>query len=93
MNPTDLSALATRIESTPTGVQIAVEPSAVDPAYGRALSFGLDGLGRWRHPVFGNTRAWEQQYGQEVFYSTLTGRTWETGLGRVVDQVAREIER
>lgn len=85
-------AAATRIETTAGGVQIAVEPSQVDAAYGRALSYGLDGLGRWRHPVFGNTRVWEQQYGQEVFYSTLTGRSWETGLGRVIDQVAREIE-
>lgn len=85
-------AAATRVETIPTGVQIAVDPAAVDSAYGKALSFGLDGLGRWRHPVWGNTRLWEQQYGQEVFYSTLTGRSWETGLGRVVDQVAREIE-
>ena len=76
----------------PGGVTVEVESAAVDGRYGRTLAYGLDGLGRWRHPVFGNDQAWAQQFGQEVFFRTLRGRGWESRLERVVDDVAREIE-
>lgn len=87
-------AAATRSAPIPKGVRFEVEPAAVDPAYGRSLTYGLDGLGRWRHPVFGNTSAWTTQSGQEVFLMTIRGWApkFEARLERVVDEVAREIE-
>jgi hypothetical protein len=88
------AAAATRRKSIANGVSFEVEPSSVDPVYGKSLSYGLDGLGRWRHPVWGNTRVWTQQTGQEVFFKTLRGyeAAWRNRLERAIDEVAREIE-
>ena len=83
-------AAATVAKPHPGGVTIEVESGRVGD-YGRTLVYGLNGMGRWRHPVFGNDLVWAQQYGQEVFYRTLRGRGWESRLQRVVDDVAREI--
>jgi hypothetical protein len=87
-------AAATRISVLQSGIRIRVESSRVDPAYGRALSFGLDGLGRWRHPVFGNPKVWESQKGQEVFYKTLERYEprWRAGIERAMEDIARQIE-
>lgn len=85
---------ATEAQPIGQGVAFRVEESAVDPRYGRALVLGLDAQQTWRHPVFGNRRAWTTQTGEEVFYRTLSAhaRRWETRLERECDQVAREIE-
>lgn len=86
-------AAATQVRRTGDGVVIEVESGSVDPRYGRTLAYGLNGMGRWRHPVFGNELAWTQQYGQEVFFATLRDRRrWEAALERVVDDVADEIQ-
>lgn len=88
------TAAATRIVVTATGVGFEVDAAAVDPRYGRSLSYGLDGLGNWGHPVFGRPGTWTTERGQEVFYRTLRGRAdrWENRLTRVVDEVTREIQ-
>jgi hypothetical protein len=88
------TAAATQLEPIPDGVRVEVDGEAIDPAYGRSLSWYLTGFGRWRHPVHGNTNAWAQQAGQRVFHETLYGYRpqWEQGLERVVDRTAREIE-
>jgi len=87
-------AAATSVRPAARGVHFEVNPDGVDPAYGRTLSWGLDGLGRWRHPVFGNRHAWETQVGQEVFFKTLRGREpqWRAGLERACERTARRIE-
>lgn len=87
-------AAATRMERTAAGIAFEVLPELVDARYGATLAFGLDGIGTWAHPVFGNRRVWTTQHGAEVFYSTLGGRgsRFEARLERVVDDVAREIE-
>ncbi|TAK32328.1 MAG: hypothetical protein EPO40_03095 [Myxococcaceae bacterium] len=85
-------AAATSADPVPGGVRVRVDAGQVDSVYGGSLTRGLNGMGRWRHPVFGNANAWTQQAGQEVFYSTLRGRAWEPPLERVVDETAREIE-
>ncbi|MFC5996954.1 hypothetical protein ACFQE5_22340 [Pseudonocardia hispaniensis] len=87
-------AAATRISILGSGIRIRVEGKRVDPVYGRSLSYGLDGLGRWRHPVFGNREVWEQQRGQEVFYSTLRRyeSRWRAGIEQAMADVARQIE-
>ncbi|MDN5853523.1 MAG: hypothetical protein L0K86_11890, partial [Actinomycetia bacterium] len=56
-------AAATNVEPTGRGVRFAVDGSQVDPAYGRSLAWYLNGVGRWRHPVFGNENVWSQQWG------------------------------
>jgi CubicO group peptidase (beta-lactamase class C family) len=87
------TAAATRIQILRSGIRMTVRSSQVDPRYGRSLTRGLDGLGRWRHPVFGNRNVWVQNFGQEIFYTT--GRSWEPrfrrGVVRVMDDVARQI--
>lgn len=87
------AAAATRISILGSGIRVRTEGKRVDPVYGRTLTYGLDGLGRWRHPVFGNRNAWESQQGQEVFYSTLTRfeSRWRRGVQRAMEQTARII--
>ena len=87
-------AAATEWEATGRGVHFEVDAIAVDPAYGRTLTWGLYGYGRWRHPVFGNREAWTQQRGEEVFFKTLFGREpqWREELEQACERVARQIE-
>lgn len=92
-------AAATRVSILGSGIRIRVEGRRVDPRYGRSLTYGLNGLGRWRHPVFpdpSKTRGewtWTQQWGQEVFYKTLERfeGTWRAGIERAMEETAREI--
>lgn len=88
-------AAATDAEPIPDGVRIRVHSPVVDAVYGQALVHGLNGSGTWHHPVFGRRGTVTVQYGQNVFAPTLQARraAWEQALERVVDQVAREIER
>lgn len=87
------TAAATKISVLGSGIRVRVVASQVDPRYGATLTKGLDGLGTWRHPVFGNTDNWEGQRGQEVFYSTLTGfeSVWRAGVLRAMEETARQI--
>lgn len=87
-------AAATRISVLQNGIRIRTESKRVDPAYGRTLTYGLDGLGSWRHPVFGNREVWESQRGQEVFYKTLERfeSRWRAGIERAMEDIARQIE-
>jgi len=87
-------AAATRVSILQSGISIRVEPKQVDSRYGRSLSYGLDGLGRWRHPVYGNQNVWVQQYGQEVFFKTLERfeTAWHAGIERAMEDTARQIE-
>lgn len=86
------TAGATHISDRAGGVHFEVNGAEVGP-YGRSLSFYLDGIGRWRHPVFGHD-PWVQQYGQEVFSKTIRAheQQWAAAIGRVLDDVARSIE-
>jgi hypothetical protein len=85
-------AAATEARPIAQGSSFHVDSGRVNPRYD--LVTKLDGLERWRHPVFGNRRAWTEQSGQEVFYATLQSheQAWESRLDRECDQVAREIE-
>lgn len=87
-------AAATRAEPIPGGVRYWVDGAAVDPGYGRSLTWYLDGFGRWRHPVYGHEDRWTQQTGQEVFFATLAAVAprVENDINRVIDEVARRIE-
>lgn len=88
-------AAATHAYPSGSGTRFEVESAQVDPAYGNTLSFGINGLGRWRAPTFGRTSAgsWHTQRGQEVFGKTLRGweAAWRARLERELDEVAREI--
>lgn len=87
------TAAATRISILQSGIRMQVAGRRVDARYGQSLTRGLDGLGRWRHPVWGNREVWTQQYGQEVFYRTA--RSFEprfrARIQRVMEDVARQI--
>lgn len=86
-------AAATRISVLGSGIRIRVEGKRVDPVYGQSLSRGLDGLGRWRYPVFGNRAVRGENFGQEVFYRTLRRHEprWRRGVIRAMEATAREI--
>lgn len=87
------AAAATRVSVLGSGIRIRTESKRVDPRYGRALSYGLDGIGRWRYPIFGNRDNMGQNFGQEVFYSTLTRfeARWRAGVVRAMEDTARQI--
>lgn len=86
------TAAATRISILQSGIRMQVQGRKVDPRYGQSLTRGLDGLGRWRHPVYGRD-VWVQQWGSEVFYTTA--RRFEprfrARIERVMEDVARQI--
>lgn len=86
-------AAATTIVVRAAGIRVRVKSSQVDPKYGRTLVHGLNALHHWSHPVFGNRNAWSQQYGQEVFFSTLYDfeGAWRDGVEDEMQQVTREI--
>jgi hypothetical protein len=94
------TAAATRISVLQRGVSIQVKGSRIDPGYGRSLAWYLNGSpGRrpWRHPVFGrreNPNDWQQQRGQEVFFSTLRRheRDFRAAVDRAMETTAKEIE-
>ena len=86
-------AAATRISILGSGIRVQVNAKRVDPRYGRTLTYGLDGLGRWRYPIYGNRNNWGQNYGTEVFYTTLRRfePNWRRGIQRAMDDTARQI--
>jgi hypothetical protein len=89
---------ATGTSPLPLGARIGVNHVQVDRQYGKTLTYGMDGLGRWRHPIFQNeqgTKPWTSQIGREVFYRTLFGFTehWREGLEQEMEQTVRRIER
>lgn len=88
------TAAATRIQVLQSGIRVSVAGNRVDPRYGRSLTRGLNGMGRWRFPVWGNREApWVQNFGEEVFYTTLRRYEprWRRGVQRVMDDVARDL--
>lgn len=90
-------ANATAIRIVKGGISIQVYPRRMDNRHrpwGRSLSYGLDGLGRWRHPVFGNRNVWVEQTGQEVFYRSLKRfeSRWRAGIEKAMDETARKLE-
>jgi hypothetical protein len=85
------TAAATRIQILQSGIRMSVSGNRVDPRYGKSITRGLDGLGRWRHPVHGNREVWVQQTGQEVFYATA--RRFEPRFRRGVEQVMEDVAR
>lgn len=86
-------AAATKIQVQQNGIRVHVNPRQVDARYGRTLTFGMNNMGRWKHPVFGNRNYWESQYGQEVFYKTLERYEprWRRGIERAMDRTARKL--
>ena len=72
-----------------------MDTKKVDPRF-PSLPFHLDRLGSkpWRHPVFGNRNVWTIQYGQEVFYKTLSryDAKFRKAVLDAMDEIAKEIE-
>jgi hypothetical protein len=63
-------AAATKLQVLGSGIRFTVREKQVDPKYGERLVLGSEGT-PWRHPVFGNRKAWVPQVGQPWFYPTL----------------------
>lgn len=61
---------ATKLQVLGSGIRFVVREKQVDPKYGATLTAGSEGT-PWRHPVFGNRKAWASQVGQPWFYKTL----------------------
>ncbi len=80
--------------STRPGVIVWVNPARM-PTGERALPAFLDGQGRWRHPVFGNTNIWRGQRPHPYFnrgIDPIVGRLADAG-DKVLDEIANQIER
>jgi hypothetical protein len=76
------------------GVVVWVNPGQM-PSGERALPAFLDGQGRWRHPVFGNTNVWRGQRPHPYFdraIRPIEGELADAG-DRVLDRIADRIER
>jgi hypothetical protein len=76
------------------GVVIWVNPAQM-PTGERALPGYLDGQGRWRHPVFGNTDVWRGQRPHPYFdraVNPIAGQLADAG-DKVLDRIADIIER
>ena len=55
----------------------------------KAIPRYWEGIGQWRHPVFGDRERWVAQQGHPTFYRTL--RSSEAAAGRQVEQVVRRV--
>lgn len=80
--------------TTRPGVVVWVNPGRM-PSGERALPAFLDGQGRWRHPVFGNTNVWRGQRPHPYFdraIRPIEGELADAG-DKVLDRIADPIER
>lgn len=89
-------AQATTIRIVAGGISIRVEPRRMDNRHrpwGTALAMGVDGLGSWRHPVFGNMEIWRQNTGTEVFYRSIQRYEpdFRRGVEKAMDDTARKL--
>lgn len=91
-------AKALRISVAYRGVRFAVQGQAMgDEKYGAALAKYLDGelpgYRRWRHPVFGQDRVWEEQNGRPWFFVTIMANAdqFEAACEQAVNEVIGEI--
>src|SRR3954465_6065620 len=81
---------------TPTrpGVIVWVNPARM-PAGEQSLPGLLDGQGRWRHPVFGNTSVWRGQRSHPYFnraVDPIAAKLADAG-DKVLDEIANIVER
>ena len=55
----------------------------------------MEGLGRWRHPVFGDTDKWVPQTSHPYFYDTANRHlpAVQAGVIAAVDETAKALER
>lgn len=86
----------TRVRTTGayTGVQVRIDARGM-PSGQRALPARLDGEGRWRHPVYGNTRVWVSQRSDPYFDKALRPLMpkWQQAAQRAMQETAAAITR
>jgi hypothetical protein len=86
---------ATRLKVKTTGreagVSILVDPKKM-PDHEKSLPQAMEGLKRWRHPVFGHD-VWVTQEPSPYFFRTVRplGVSSRVAVNRVVDGITREI--
>lgn len=77
---------------TAAGIRIEVALGRMPPGM-RSLPAYVDGRGRWRHPVFGNTNVWVGQRGEPWFVPTILKHTpqFRAAVQRAMDRVRDQI--
>lgn len=89
-------AKATRLRVKTSGrdaqVAILVDPAKM-PAGQKALPMEMEGVKRWRHPVYGNTDVWVTQKPHPYFFRTVAplGRKSKTAVNKVLKDLTRQI--
>ncbi len=80
--------------TTRPGVIVWVNPARM-PAGEQSLPGLLDGQGRWRHPVFGNTSVWRGQRSHPYFNSAVNPIVEQLADAgdKAIDRIANKIER
>lgn len=80
----DLMARNTVMSRTGSGLRFQGKPL---PGDRRNLPILFEGLRRWRHPVYGNTRVWVGQASSPWFYPTTerVGPEFERACERAID--------
>lgn len=88
-------AAATDVRPQGVGIRFEVHGYRVDPKYGHRLAKLTDTelAPRWRHPVFGNRRAWETNTGRPWFFATIRAaeRQFRGAVLRGMQRTARKI--
>lgn len=90
------TARATRLSVTQNGIRIRVRSTMVDrryPSLPKYLDASLGRFDRWRHPVFGNKKAWTQQTGEPWFFVTIHRhrRDFRRACFNAMERIANEI--
>jgi hypothetical protein len=87
---------ATRLEvktsGRQAGVAIRVDGRKMPPGQ-RGLPKAMEGLKRWRHPVYGNRAVWVSQESHPYFFRVMrtAGPRSRAAVARVVDGITRDI--
>lgn len=75
------------------GLQVRVDPTSL-PQSQRTLPKHLNNPRGWRHPVFGDRRTWEQQFGGPYFDRPVARHAakMRAGVQRTVEQYLRRLQ-
>lgn len=74
------------------GVSVLVDPKKM-PEGEKALPKNMEGLKRWRHPVFGNRDMWVQQKAHPFFFRAVRplGSKSRRAINKVLDSITKDI--
>lgn len=90
----DATRLSVRTIGPTAGVVIQVKWQRMSEGK-EELPYLMEGLARWRHPLFGNKNHWYSQVPHPYFYSTIEHQIprIQGDIGRLLDEIAEELAR